>query len=178
MFLDGFERICSGGGVALHEATMLKAGGGRVRRSRPRARERLRAYDLEHLLVKVTVRRNDVSSIRREGRPVKAGDTPAGFLDQQQARGHIPWLQVLLPEPVHPSCRDVAEIQCRRAQPSHGTGASQKAPEEAYDVIRPRLDVVGKPSDEQRIDQGRRLRHAQRRAVQKCPSLPLCRNSS
>jgi hypothetical protein len=53
-FLNGFDRICSGGGVALHEAkadVRLLA-------------LRLQPNDVEHLLMQMPVRRHDVGSVR------------------------------------------------------------------------------------------------------------------
>jgi hypothetical protein len=53
-FLNGFDRICSGGGVALHEAKadlrLLALG--------------LQPNDVEHLLMQMPVRRDDVGSVR------------------------------------------------------------------------------------------------------------------
>lgn len=67
-FLSGFTRICSGGGVALHQAVEAapQYASRQVARIVTLASRTSRSDDLEHLIVKVSVGRNNVTGIGRE----------------------------------------------------------------------------------------------------------------
>src|SRR6185437_10505095 len=108
-------------------------------------------------------------------RPVHASDSAASFLDDERAGSDIPRLQMLLPERFEAAGGDIAEIERLGAEASHCACAAQEVPEQ-LDQFGPFLTHgVGKTGDEQRIDQRRRLRCAQRAPVEICALATLRR---
>ena len=104
----------------------------------------------QHLGVDASVRGNDLTGARSERRLRRMRTRPAGLLDDQRAAGDVPRLKPLLPEPVEPAGRDVAEIDRRRTEPPHGARAADERREQADDLVARAVHVVGKAGDEQR----------------------------
>ena len=118
-------------------------------------------------VVDAAVRGEDVAAARTVRAAGQIGDAAAGLLDDQRARRDVPRVERLLPEAVEPARRDVAEIEGRRAEPPHRARDRQELRRTARRAPPASLlHVVGKPGAEQRIDQRRGRRHAQRRAVE------------
>ena len=72
----------------------------------------------------------------------------------------------LLPEPVHPSRRDVADVERRRAEAAHRARRRDERAEQPEHLLRLLVDGVRKPGDEQRVDQPIGRRHGEPLAVQ------------
>ncbi len=116
-----------------------------------------------------------MSRARGERRTRHIGDASAGLGHYQRPAGDIPRLEVAFPEPVHPSGRDVAQIDGRRSKPPDGARPPDERAEQADDLVHPIVHVVGKAGDEHRIHQIARGRHADWPAVEKRTGFPLRR---
>src|SRR5438270_4777464 len=100
--------------------------------------------DSEHLLVQETVRGKDVGTPRVEGCAIHVRNATARFGNNQRAGGHIPRLQITLPETVHPSCGDVTQIDRRGSEAPHGSGLPDEGAKQPDDLLDAAMHVVGK----------------------------------
>src|SRR3954451_6740767 len=98
------------------------------------------------------IRGQQVSRRGTERRAVHTGHAPAGFRDNQHTGGNIPWLEMLLPETVEPSRRDVAEVERGRAETPHRAGPAEERPEQADEIAMVLVHVVGEAGDQQRLE--------------------------
>ena len=103
---------------------------------------------------------------RYEGTAVERGDAAAGLLDQQHAGRDVPRVEALLPEAVHASAGDVADVERRRPEAAHGARFAEKRGEQADQLRHLVLDGVRKAGHQQRVDERLGLRHVESRAVE------------
>ena len=101
------------------------------------------------------------------GCPSKPRDAAAGLLDDQARRPAMSHgFRSLLPEPVEPAGRDVAEVQRGRAQPPHRAGPPENAAEQADEFSATRVHVV-------RETRSRAARRSARRPPRRAGGAPL-----
>jgi hypothetical protein len=72
--------------------------------------------------VDLRIRREQAAGLQRVFAAVQLGHDAAGFLDEQDSRGHVPGLQVQLPEGIEPAARDVGEVERGGAGAAHSRG--------------------------------------------------------
>src|SRR5688500_13217365 len=115
-----------------------------------------------------SVRRDEMGGGGIERRSVHSSNAPAGFLDNERAGSHIPGFQVLFPEAIESSSRDVTEVERGRTQPPDGTRTPKERAEEGDEIARLLMHVVGEAGHEQRIDQYGRFRDRDGAPVHEC----------
>ena len=90
---------------------------------------------------------------RSNGPPSKSETVPARLLDDERPGGHVPGLELELPEPVEPAAGDVAEVQGGRAAAADRLGPDDELAELPDVVHRAGPDVVGETRGQERLPQ-------------------------
>ena len=102
-------------------------------------------------------------------------DQPTCLADDERAGGNIPRPEMLFPITVEATGCDVTQVERRRSKAPHGTRTAEKRAEHRHQIGGVFVNVVGKPGDQQRIDQFGRRRHMQPLTVEKCSRSALGR---
>src|SRR5579862_6767961 len=78
----------------------------------------------------------DVTSANIQGRAAHVGADAAGFADQQNSRGHVPWIELEFPKHVQSATGDVCQIQRRRSRTPDAVRLHRELIEKMYvDVL-------------------------------------------
>ena len=124
-------------------------------RCAPLAGGSLAAQQREHRLVHAAVARDDVAARTRRRSAGAIAHASARLLDDQEARGDVPRVQLQLPVAVEAAARDVAEVERGAAVAAHGARVLHEAPEVVEVVVVAVVHVVGEAGREQRRGRAR-----------------------
>src|SRR5262245_18285420 len=97
-----------------------------------------------HLLVNPPIRSKQLSVIDRKRLARKVRHTAAGFFDDNQSSGRVPWEQIHLPKSIHAAQRGIAHIERRRATTQEGLALDQKGFELSHDRTDPFTEPIRK----------------------------------